>query len=436
MRRAAMASYAVALRLIHGNSMSKNLADALNGQAWSVSAILFDLTDLLDEEGRPISERRADAAVRSGVQMDMRECPYAGIRQGQWMNMSALVQVTTHYNAVMAEIAAFRRQSGGTARNWSDILAAVLDQLARPTLHLLQQRDTRSPVPGRVAVGHKLAAGYFGVMRTLHERLALGAELRVSTQALLDLVDETGALVGPAEVCAGSPQMIRNASTILVEGGDSKDVELAPSRLAMARCLALQVQLGIVWQFYDHGHLWELIHGATREQLVPGNLSMARKLERAVAEVASAAPPRPLAERLPAALDGALRARLGNALRDAADPQLLEEDRLAAERLLAEPGSAIRYAGAAAPFALRVAHYLAVRRLFVDTLSQLERELRTQLGYPLDTPVRLGTTVFPLPQALPWYELVLGRRVGDEGHLTGSSFGLRMPVKAAGAAAA
>lgn len=411
--------------------MSRNLADALNGQAWSVSAILFDLTDLLDEEGRPISERRADAAVRAGVEMEMRECPYAGIRQGQWMNMSALVQVTTHYNAVMAEIAAFRRQSGAGAHAWSDILAAVLDQLARPTLHLLQQRDARSPVPGRVAVGHKLAAGYFGVMRTLHERLALGAELPVSTQALLDLVDETGALVGPAEVCAGSPQMIRNASTILVEGGPDKDVELPAARLVMARCLALQFQLGIVWQYYDRGHLWELIHGATRQQLVPGNLSMTRKLERAAAEIAPAAPPRPDAARLPVALDGALRERLAAALQDAAEAQLLEVDIRSAELLLGEAGSAIRYAGAAAPFALRVARYLAVRRLFVDTLSQLERELRTQLGYPLDTPVRLGATVFPMPQALPWYELVLGRRIGDDGHLTGSSFGLRMPAKAA-----
>lgn len=411
--------------------MSKNLADALNGQAWSVSAILFDLTDRLDDEGRPISERRADATVRAGVEMEMRECPYAGIRQGQWMNMSALVQVSSHYNAVMAEIAAFRRQSGSAACSWPDILAAVLDQLARPTLHLLQQRDAHGPVPGRVAVGHKLAAGYFGVMRTLHERLALGAELPVSTQALLDLVEETGALVGPAEVCAGSPQMIRNASAILVEGGDHKDVELAPSRLAMARCLALQFQLGIVWQFYDRGHLWELIHGVTRQQLLPGNLSMARKLERAAAEVAPAAPPSPDVARLPAALDGALRARLGAALQDAAEPQLLEEDRLAAERLLGEPGSAIRYAGAAAPLALRVARYLAVRRLFVHILGQLERDLRTELGYALETPIRLGATVFPLPQALPWYELVLGRRIGDDGHLSGSSFGLRMPVKAA-----
>ena len=93
--------------------MSKNLVDALNGGAWSVSAVIFDLNDMLDDEGRPISERRANAAVRAGVEMDMRECPYAGIRHGRLMNTSALAQVSHHYNPVMGEIAAFRRQTAG-----------------------------------------------------------------------------------------------------------------------------------------------------------------------------------------------------------------------------------------------------------------------------------------------------------------------------------
>ena len=60
--------------------MSKSLEDALSEGAWSVSAVMFDLNDTLDDEGRPISERRADAEARVGVEMDMRECPFSGIR--------------------------------------------------------------------------------------------------------------------------------------------------------------------------------------------------------------------------------------------------------------------------------------------------------------------------------------------------------------------
>ena len=270
--------------------MSKNLVDALNGGAWSVSAVIFDLNDMLDDEGRPISERRANAAVRAGVEMDMRECPYAGIRHGRLMNTSALAQVSHHYNPVMGEIAAFRRQTAGKDATWSDILAAILDPLARPAVHLLQQRNARGPVPAQVAVGHKLAAGFFGVMRTLHERLALGADLPVSTEAFLDLVEETGALVGPAEACAGSPQMLRKASTILVEGGTANETTLDQARLDMARCLGQQVQLGIFWQLYDRRHVWELIRG---QRLVPCNIFLMRKLERAMEEASPSAPPRP-----------------------------------------------------------------------------------------------------------------------------------------------
>lgn len=409
--------------------MSKSLEDALKGEAWSVSAVIFDLNDMMDDEGRPISERRADAPVRAKVEMDTRECPYAGARQGRWMNMSALAQVSRHYNPVMAEIAAFRRQSGNVRAAWPDILAAVLDQLARPAMHLLQQRDARGPVPAQLAVGHKLAAGYFGVMRTLHERLALGTSMPVSTEALLALVEETSALVGPAEVCAGSPQMLRKASTVLIEGDCANDVTLDPVRVDAAACLALQVQLGIFWHFYDQTHLWDLIRGETRKRLVPGNVYLTRKLERTMAELPASATARPDSAALPSTLDAGAKYLLSDALRDAASPKTLEEDLRAATLLLGEAGSAIRYEGAAAPFALRVARYLNAHRLFRGELCALERRLRALLGFPVDAPIRLGATVFPTPQALPWYELVLGRRIAESGRLTGSSVGVRMPVK-------
>jgi hypothetical protein len=406
--------------------MSKSLADALDGGAWSVSKVVFDLNDMLDDEGRPISERRADATARSGVEMEMRECPYAGIRNGRLMNVSALTQISNYYNPVMGEIAAFRRQAGRDAAAWPDILAVVLDQLARPAILLLQQRDARGPVPAQAAVGHKLAAGFFGVMRTLHERLARGADLPVSAEVFLDLVEETRALVGASEACAGSPQMIRKATTILVEGGADNDIVLDQVRIDMARCLGQQVQLGIFWQLYDQLHLWELIRGETRQRLVPANEFLARKLEQAKAAVAVAAPGRPDAARLPVGLDADQRSRLSRALLDAADPRDLEEDVHAATELLEQAGSVIRYQGAAAPFALRVARYLDAHRLFAAELNRLELQLRGLLGYPMETPIHLGPAVFPRPQALPWYEMVLGRRLGESGRLTGSSSGIRV----------
>lgn len=403
--------------------MSKSLNDALGGGAWSVSAVMFDLNDMLDDEGRPVSERRADAMVRAGVEMDMRHCPYAGVRHGKWMNASALVQITHHYNSVMDEVAAFRRTLAEPG--WDDVLAIVLDQLARPAIHLLQTGSRDGPVPACSAVGHKLAAGFFGVMRTLHERRALGADIPVTVDAFLQLVDETNALVGPAEVCAGSAPMIRNASRTLIEGEARDGADLTPERMEIARCLALQVQLGIFWRHYDRLHAWELIRGETRQHLKPANEFLNRKLQRALDEVPQALPARPDPKRLPSGLEEEVRYRLADALRDAAAPQALDEDRQMAEQLLGQAGSAIAYEGKAAPFALRVARYLNAYRLFAQELDRLERRLRVLLDKVSDAPVGLGGTVFPLPQALPWYEMVMGRRVGADGHLTGSSTGLR-----------
>ncbi len=407
--------------------MSKSLLDALDEGAWSVSAVVFDLDDMLDNEGRPVSERRADAEARVGVEMEMRECPYGGIRHNRLMNISALAQISQYYTPVLAEMAAFRREIAGANASWADILAGVVDLLAGPAIYLLTQRKPQGPVPAQIAVGHKLAAGYFGVLRSLHERLALGASLPVSVDSFLDLVEETGALVGASEACAGSLPMIRKASTALLEGTADTQIEIDRVRLDMARCLALQVQLGIFWHLYDRAHLWSIVRGDIREHLTPYNDFLVRKLQSVQNDMDDSAPPRPNVAMLPDALAATLRDKLAIALNDAADPQTLQEDSRSATELLSEPGSVIHYAGVAAPLVQRVASYLHTYRLFGAELSRLELQLRELLNYPANTPIRLGVAVFPTPQALPWYELILGRHVGEDSHLTGNSVGVRIP---------
>jgi len=405
--------------------MSKSLDDALGEGAWSVSAVIFDLNDMLDDEGRPISERRADAKVRAGVEMEMRQCPFSGIRHDKWMNVSALAQVNRYFSTVLAEMAAFWRQAEGENVTWDDILAGVVDQLAGPAIYLLQQRDAHGQVPAQVAVGHKLAAGFFGVLRDLHERLAQGGDIPVTVDAFMELIDDTEALVGTSEVCAGSPKMIQKASTALLEGSADNQIVLNHTRVELARCLALQVKIGIFWSLYDRVHLWSLIRGEFREHMKPVNSFLERKLTHAGNELGLNAPERPNSDFLPNVLDASLRDRFAEALNDAVAPQRLEEDARAASELLNQPGSPIHFDGVIEPFALRVANYLNTYRLFEAELSRLELELRENLGFPSDAPIRLGAAVFPTPQALPWYELILGRRLGEDGHLTGMSTKVR-----------
>ena len=407
--------------------MSKSLVDALRGEAWSVSAVVFDLNDMLDNEGRPISERRADAVVRSGVEMEMRECPYSGIRNGHLMNVSALAQISRYFNHAAAEMAAYRRAAGKNA-TWFDMLTSIVDLLSQPAIYLLQQHNETGPVPADAAVCHKLAAGFFGVLRGIHERIALGVAVPLTVDGLLEVVDEMGALLGASEACAGSPLMIRRACRALMEGTPEGRVVIESARLERSRCLALQVQLGIFWHLYDQTHQWALLRGEFSGQLTPGNKFLKYKLDDAFNKQPAQAPQRPLGGMLPAVLDADLRVNLGAALSDNADPQALEQDMQDATLLLNTPGSIIRFDGDAAVLARRVACYLRVHRLITAELSRLEQELRANLDYPADTPVRLGPAVFPIPQALFWYEHTLGRHIGADGRLTGSYSGTRSPA--------
>jgi len=408
--------------------MSKSLDNALDGNAWSVSAVMFDLNAMHDDEGRPISERRADALARVGVEMEMKKCPFSGIRHDKWMNVSALTQIAHYYNDALAELSTFRYHAAGDGKEnvtWDDILAGVIDQLAGPAIYLLQHRNLQGPVPAKIAVGHKLAAGMFGVLCELQERLAMGTEIPVSVDSFMHLIDETGALVGASEACAGSPPMIRKACVALIERKTEDKIETEvkfdKTRLELARNLALQVQLGTFWDLYDRVHLWSLIKGDYRNDLTPFNDFLLRKIEHAGNDLAKMAPSKPICTVLPYALDSQIRQTLAAALNDTADIEFLQEDLNIAKDLLNEPGSAIQFEGNKELFVSSVANYLNTYRLFETELSKIEIELRGYLNYSSKPAIRLGSAVFPAPKALHWYELILGRKLGESGRLTGNS---------------
>ena len=408
--------------------MSKSLESAIQGNAWSVAGVIFDLDDMLDDEGRPVSERRADAETRAGVEMDIRECPYHDVRYGRLMNKSALNQVGKHYNEVLEEVALLRARLGGAEATWSDIFAVVLDQLARPAIYLLEKRDTEGPVPARAAVSHKLGAGFFSIMRTLHERIAQGFDLPVFSGDFRSLIEETGALLGASEACAGPPKMIWAASAALVDGKTVDGKTVDANRVCIARCLGLQVQLGIFWRLYDATHLWAIVRGDIRPHLKPWNDYLKLQLERSGKELAATPPKRPRGSALPEALDNASRRNLRMAIEEESSKQDVAEDVDAVSQLLAEGGSVIAFDGNNDELSLRIALYLNAYRRFHAHISGLEQELRNHLGYPADAPISLGSAIFPGAKALSWYERILGRRMDETGRLTGTTSGIRVPT--------
>lgn len=424
--------------------MSKLYTHALGGEAWSLSELVFDLDDCLDNEGRPVSERRANMATRTGVEMDMRVCPYSDKRNGQWMNMSALNQVSAHYTDVMATLVAFRQaQKAAGEDGWPAVQAAVIDLLLQPALArlLLGPQASAGRIPAQAAVAHKLGAGFFGILRLVNDRYASGLTLEFSVDAFLDFVARRDALIGAAEVCAGSPQMIRKTTLGLFDAKAEAGSEangMTAARLAVARILALQVVVGTFWRLFDESHWFNLCCGGNQLRLQPCNSHLQQRLDFEHQSCPLVYPQLSSAS-LPAGLMATERLALQQLLDNHVPDGLLASDVARIQALLAAGPTVVGYRGEVDVLVSRLALYLYGYRLFRQVLARQERELRDALwqlpgidGCGLDraAAVNPGRMIFSPPKALPWYECLAGCRMNSEGFLHGSATGLR-PVNRA-----
>ena len=114
-----------------------NAATAMRSdEPWAFSQLIAGLDDVLDEEGRPLAERRAPSALKDGVPMELGPCPYADSRQGEPMNLSALEQITRHLKPVFRELRAFHAALPAGSPSHDRMFLAVLDQLAGPARRL------------------------------------------------------------------------------------------------------------------------------------------------------------------------------------------------------------------------------------------------------------------------------------------------------------
>ena len=391
------------------------LNNALDGKPWSFAGVIFGLERIRDDEGRPLSERRAPSSIKDGVPIELRSCPYADERLGQPMNVSALAQVMTHGNSVLTEISAFRAMGWQGTPGWDQVLATVIDQLASPACYLLQNRDRRGPVPARHAVGHKLAAGYFGVLRKLLMQEAMGEHHPVSVESLLAFAKKHRALIGASEACAGPPRMIALVSDALIRGTSDTPPRLPPERVSMARLLCLQVQVGITWELFDlESERRFLIDEIGRVHMRPRNSFLERKLDERIDELRGGLACAGADSRaLPNARCDDLLERLRIVLRNPCEDGSYDRTRDAIIELLSYGNGALEVTLPSGHGVIggSFARYLVAFREFVRAQWAIENELRTLLGFPVDVHVHLHPTVLPKPMALDWYEVVLGHRL-------------------------
>lgn len=393
---------------------------ALADQPWAFSGVLIGMDHIRDDNGRPLGERRAPAESRRDVPIELVTCPYHDERRGKLMNRSALEPTMRQFTAVVADVMAFHAAMPPGPLTWPRVLAGVLDQLAAPARYLLERRTAEGPVPPDLSAGHKLAAGYFGALRTLFRGLIAGTEEapEVSAAWFGAFVRQRGALFGASEVCAGPLHNIQVLTQLFFHGAladgsrpVSREARPLGARLPLAELLARQVLLGLVYQMLDEVTERELLldNGAARKLRARTAYLEGRLADRA-AELLEHPAPRPegLAARLATIFEPRLCAALAELLAPPPDGELVEALRLL---LAAGDASILLDADEQAGHAQRFAAVLGRHQRLLREQWRIERELRGLLGYREDAGFKLNAMLCPRPRALEWFDAFSGHRL-------------------------
>jgi hypothetical protein len=342
--------------------------------------------------------------------MELVKCPYADERLGRPMNTSALDQIKRHLKSALSSVASFHAMVPPDVVGWERMSMAVLDLLVAPAVFVVSREG--AVLPASVAVGHKLAAGYFDVLKRVLRAELSGRPREPTVEGVLELVREERALIGASEVCAGPPKLIRRTTEVLLHGRPGACSGGDEERVAIARRLFQQLVLGLAWVTFDHAVEAELL-GLTGEVLTPRNRFIEHEALARIAELGheGAAWLRPggrLLEEIPARL----RAPVVLAIEGHDTGCGRFEARAELERLHEPDASALylRDRVFVSEIAARFASYVDVYRALWSSQWQLESELNRLLGRPASISASMGTLAVPRPRAWRWFETCLGVR--------------------------
>jgi hypothetical protein len=196
-----------------------------------------NVKDLKDREGRPLGEHQASEAARVGTVMKLKQCPYPGTRHAhpKPMNTSALQQVSAHWHEALCGLRSLRAMYLATRRKRLSTtfdylqLGSTVAAVPAYVSYRVEQPVGHGELSGVVATMYKLV---IGVNRTLMllvsgELMAGGADnqLEMSHADIGEFAETTAMLIGPKEVCAGTPQQIQSFIGALIRDDYETDVD-------------------------------------------------------------------------------------------------------------------------------------------------------------------------------------------------------------------
>lgn len=207
--------------------MSKPLNHELSGVHLS---LLMNLeAHYCDEEQRPLGENKVPYEYQMAVPMELAECPYSGSRYKHFrqMNTSALKQMTTHWTSIIQGFKYLRScYLQQYSQNKVDALGlyrlSVAGYLMPSYLfYRAEQPYQDGALPAGVAVLYKAALGMVNAAQVLITKTLLTDPQhlydQISAEKFYDFADQEGLLIGPWEVCAGPPSMIKEVLKVMAE---------------------------------------------------------------------------------------------------------------------------------------------------------------------------------------------------------------------------
>jgi hypothetical protein len=197
-----------------------------------LDATYGDILRFRDAEGRPLREEASPLDVRAGVVMETRACTYPGSRRANPlpMNVSALKQLKAHWPAVTIALAHMReryvRPDEAIDLVWLWRFSTFVESVPLFAFFRADGRVLDGALPVPLAGAFKVV---LGVTAALWELGAARVFLTPSDDLLLDeerfynFIEESGALVGKHQACAGPEAMIREMLSVLLNAVPTSD---------------------------------------------------------------------------------------------------------------------------------------------------------------------------------------------------------------------
>jgi hypothetical protein len=343
-----------------------------------------------DDEGRPLREGRTPAELLHPDDIEYKACPFSGSRAvGLPMNVSALRQISAHWDAIIDTVATLRiAYEAAVGRHPPEVIDLWrVSQLgsALPWFHVLRDRVAPAYAAGLAKV--TLGVGLWGQAVLVEQLAGKLARRPLDPQVILELAELTGTLVGETEVCSASDKMVVKFFEPFFAGEPAAFDPFGADRDAILELAAhytnLKLALWVYWLARRFLYADLAAAGADVTELLDGPVEPPDFFAVGPPDMAAVAPP----------LRAAWIHQLAELIVPLAGTDLaIREAAQAMARALAQDTAPEALVAEAGPAARALATYARLDTIFAELCAHVEGVFRRTTGAPpLTGPIEAAT---------------------------------------------